>query len=280
MDQEHLDTNRRNWNERARIHARSKFYDLDGFVEGRRHTWLHPAEPRELGPIAGRSLCHLQCHLGVETLSWARLGAARVVGLDFSSEAIATARSLAERCELTDRARFVESDVHDAERALAGEAPFDVVYVSLGAICWLPSVARWARIVRSLLRPGGVLYVREVHPMLATVFERDGKLVVEAPYFERTEPTRWDDGLTYTEGRPRVENATYFEWAHGLGEIVQAILDTGLSLELLHEHRDAEFQPLESMRREDDGLWRLPEAWRDRVPLTFTLRARANGQPT
>ena len=280
MHEDHLETNRRNWNERARIHARSQFYDLDGFVEGRRQAWLHPVEPRELGSVKGRSLCHLQCHLGVETLSWARLGASRVVGLDFSSEAIASARSLAERCGLADRARFVESDVHDAERALAGEAPFDIVYVSVGAICWLPSVARWARVVRGLLRPGGVLYVREVHPMLATVFEREGSLVVEAPYFERPEPTRWDDGTTYTEGRPRLENVTCFEWAHGLGEIVQAILDAGLSLELLHEHRDAEFQPLESMQRGEDGLWRLPEPWRDRLPLTFTLRARAKGEPT
>ncbi|UJR81720.1 class I SAM-dependent methyltransferase [Sandaracinus amylolyticus] len=277
MRDEHRDTNQRNWDERARIHARSKLYDLDGFVAGAPSIWLHPCERVELGSVEGRSVCQLQCHLGVETLSWARLGASRVVGLDFSRDAIATARDLAERCGLADRARFVESDVHDAERALGDEAPFDVVYVSVGAICWLPSIARWARIVRALLKPGGVLYVREVHPMMNGVFERDGKLVLEGPYFEREEPTRWDDGTTYTEGRPQLENVTSFEWAHGLGEIVQALLDVGLVIEMLHEHRDAKYQPFESMTRGDDGLWRLPEAHRDWLPLTFTLRARLPG---
>jgi hypothetical protein len=119
-----------------------------------------------------------------------------------------------------------------------------------------------------------VLYVREVHPMLNAVYERDGRLLVEAPYFETPEPTRWDDGTTYTEGRPALENKTSFEWSHGLGEIVQALLDAGLSIELLHEHKDAEFQPLDSMVRGEDGLFRLPPATRDRVPLTFSLRAK------
>jgi SAM-dependent methyltransferase len=172
----------------------------------------------------------------------------------------------------------VLADVHDAPEALreAG-APFDVVYVSVGAICWLPSIARWADVVASLTRPGGVLYVREVHPVVNAVYERDGRLVAEQSYFETAEPLRSDEGETYTEGRPVLENRTCFEWSHGLGEIVQALLDRGFALELLHEHRDVEFEPFPSMTRDADGLWRLPPETRDRIPLTFSLRARMRG---
>jgi SAM-dependent methyltransferase len=271
---EELEANRRNWDERARVHARSSFYDVEGFVAGRRELWLHPSDPELLGSVAGKSLCQLQCHLGLETLSWARLGAARVVGLDFSRDAVETARSLAARSGLSDRATFVEADVHDAAQALAGHAPFDIVYVSVGAICWLPSITRWAEVVRSLLAPSGVLYMREVHPMLSALTEADGRLVVDKPYFESATPLRWEDGTTYTEGSPRIESALCFEWTHGLAEIVQALLAQGLSLELLREHRDAEWQALPSMTQGDDGLWRLPEPARDMLPLTFSLRAR------
>ena len=276
MRDEHRDTNRKNWDERARVHAKSEMYDLEGFVAEPDRIWLHPTEAGELGGVRGKSVCQLQCHLGIETLSWARLGAARVVGLDFSLDAIEIARSLAARTGLGERATFVVSDVHDAPAALRDHAPFDVVYVSVGAICWLPSITRWASIVAELLAPGGVLYVREVHPMVNALYEKDGAIVADQPYFELPEPARWDDGETYTEGRPKLENKTCFEWSHGLGEIVQALLDRGLALELLHEHRDAEFQPFPSMVKEADGLWRLPVATRDRVPLTFSLRARKN----
>ncbi len=193
MQHDHRETNRRNWDERAGVHAGSEFYDLEGFSAGRRQLWLHPSEPQELGDVRGKSLCHLQCHLGVETLSWARLGASRVVGLDFSGKAIATASSLAVRCALQDRARFVQADVHDAIQVLEGLAPFDIVYVSVGAICWLPLIRQWASIVRSLLVPGGVLYMREAHPMLMSTAEYEGRLVLYWPYFETNDPLRWDN---------------------------------------------------------------------------------------
>lgn len=277
MKREHAEANRANWNDRARIHAGSTFYDLDGFVRDAGRAWLAPGEADELGSVSGKSVCQLQCHLGIETLSWARLGASRVVGVDFSKEAIAAATALAERCGLADRARFVESDVHDAARALGGET-FDVVYVSVGAICWLPSIARWADVVAALVRPGGVAFVREVHPMLNAVYEKDGQLVVEQPYFEREEPVRWEDGVTYTEGRPITEHKTTYEWSHGLGEIVTSLLDRGFVLELLREHKVAEFQALPSMvleaRIDGADLYRLPPETRDRLPLTFSLRAR------
>lgn len=273
MERTHLDANLANWDERARVHAGSKMYDLAGFVADPTRVWLHPSEPVELD-VRGKRLVQLQCHLGVETLSWARLGAARVVGLDFSAEAIARATALAAACGLADRARFVCADVHDAAAALADEAPFDVVYVSVGAISWLPSITRWADQVAAIAGPGAVVFLREVHPMLGAVEERDGALVATLPYFEVPTPNRWDDATTYTEGRPAITSATCYDWNHGLGEIVQALLDRGFALERLIEHREAEFQAYPSMTQGEDGLWRLPETTRDRVPLTFTLRAR------
>jgi SAM-dependent methyltransferase len=273
MDREQLEANRRNWNERAARHARGRFYDLDGFV-ARGTPWLHPSEQEELGPVAGKSVVQLQCHLGLELLSWLRLGAARGIGLDFAETAVEHARALAERCGLQARAEFVVADVYDAPAALAAHAPFDVVYVSLGALAWLPDVARWARVCAALLTRGGVLYLREVHPMLGAVTESAGALHVTMPYFETRDPLRSDDETTYGALDERMQNTTCFQWGHGIGEIVGALLAAGFELELLHEHRDVEFHALPSMTRGADGLYRLPEAQRDLLPLSLSLRAR------
>jgi SAM-dependent methyltransferase len=271
--------NRRNWEERARIHARSPFYDLDAFARDPERIDLHDHEVAHVGDVRGRSLVHLQCHLGSETLSWARLGASKVAGLDFAQSAIEAARGLAARCGLADRATFVVADVHDAETALAAHAPFDVVYVSVGALCWLPDVARWARIAAALIAPGGILYLHEVHPMANAFEERDGELVLHFPYFERmgferSGPIAWNDATTYGDPDAKLEHAEHYEWPHGVGEIVQAVLDAGLSLELFHEHPDAEWRAFPSMTEGADGLYRLPAEQRGRTPLTFSLRAR------
>ncbi|MET0386391.1 MAG: class I SAM-dependent methyltransferase [Polyangiales bacterium] len=274
---DHLHANLRNWNERASIHARSNMYDLEGFVADPSRLWLHPSERGELGDVQGRTLCQLQCHLGLETLSWARLGASRTVGLDFSGNALDIARGVAQRCGLSERVSFVESDVYEAPQALAAHAPFDIVYVSVGAICWLPSITRWAAVVSSLLKPGGTFYMREVHPMLAALSERDGKLVIDGPYFERAEPVNWNTEISYTDGSPKLQHAACYEWAHGIGEVVQALLDAGLTLELLQEQRDVEFPALPMMIEDPEFTYRLPPALRDNVPLTYSLRARKHG---
>jgi SAM-dependent methyltransferase len=273
MADDYLEANRKLWNERADLHAPTKFYDLDGFVAGRR-TGLHPTEPSELGSVAGKSVVQLQCHLGIETLAWARLGATRVVGLDFSDTAIVHARALAERCGLTDRARFVLADVHDAPRALHDALPFDVVYVSVGAILWLPSVRRWAETCAAMLSMRGTLYVREVHPMVLAVNGDSGQLILQSHYFERAQPSRWEDQPDYADPQARVKNTVSYEWNRGLGEIVQALLDAGFSIELLNEHKDAEWQAFPHMISNGDGLYVLPPEQRENLPLTFSLRAR------
>jgi SAM-dependent methyltransferase len=269
----YTDANRRWWNASAGLHAKSAFYDLDGFVAGRR-TGLHPTEPDELGDVTGKSLVQLQCHIGVETLAWARLGAARVVGLDFASEAIAEARALAKRCGLEDRATFIEANVYDAPSALAGHTPFDVVYVSVGALLWLPSIRRWAESVAAVVAKGGLLYVREAHPILRAVEREDERIVVKNRYFEHAEPSRWEQVGTYADPDAILPTNVTYEWNRGLAEILQALLDVGFAVELIREHRDAEWQALPHMIRGDDGLYRLPSDESETLPLTFSLRAR------
>lgn len=167
------------WDEATPFHAAGSFYDLDGFRSGRQD--VRPFDLEELGAVAGLDLVHLQCHLGTDTLSWARHGA-RVVGLDFSARAVAAARDLARDCGLD--AEFVCANVYDAAAALDGRR-FDVVYTGIGALNWLPDLDRWARVVADLVRPGGVLYLVEIHPMVQAVVE-DGRTlcqdVFEAAY--------------------------------------------------------------------------------------------------
>lgn len=262
-----LRANRLNWDDRVDIHFDSVDHDVEGFVAGRRS--FPGVDLEEVGDVNGRSLVHLQCHFGMDTLSWARLGA-RAVGVDFSLRAIERARELARRMNLS--ARFVEADVHDAPTALAER--FDIVYVSLGAICWLPSITRWASVVRALLAPGGMLYIRDVHPVLwATESSAPGKLELVGSYFESETPFTETSAETYA-GAGCVANERTYEWNHGLGEIVQAILDEGLTVERLLEHRWATWRALPWLERDDDGLYRMPEGQRDRLPMSFSLRAR------
>jgi len=269
------EANRANWDERAYIHVRSRMYDVEGFLGGA-HT-IADVDLDAVGDVRGRSLVQLQCHFGLDAMSWARLGAT-AVGVDFSPRALAHARDIATRAGLA--VRFVEADVYDAATALDGER-FDVVYVSLGALCWLPSIRRWARVVRDLLKPGGIVFVRDVHPVLwATESPGPAQLDLLGPYFETQEPHVGVDDRTYVEGDARVGSPTTYEWNHGLGEIVQALIDERLVLERLDEHRFVDWPAFDWLERHPDGHYRMPESQRDRLPLCFSLLARARvGDP-
>jgi SAM-dependent methyltransferase len=260
---EWLRLNRENWDERVGIHAASEFYDIPAFLAG--GSTLRSFETGEVGEVSGRSLVHLQCHMGQDTLSWARLGA-RTVGLDFSGQAISTARRLAEDVQLSDRARFVVSDVYDAVATLQGER-FDIVYTGLGALVWLPDLDRWAKVVSSLLNPGGFLYLVEFHP-LSDMLGDDGR-TVEQDYFDRA-GQELDYQYTYTDG-PAMTRTRQVQWQHPLGEVLTALAEAGLRLDFLRE-RDVtlfrRFPVLES----SDGEYRFP-AGHPRVPLLYSLRA-------
>lgn len=245
-------------------HVGSELYDLAGFRAGRDD--IRPFERDELGDVGGLDLLHLQCHIGTDTLSWARHGA-RVVGLDFSPAAIGAARQLAADCGLDGE--FVCADVYDAAEVLAGR-DFDIVYTGIGALGWLPELEQWADVVAALLRPGGVLYLVEIHPIVAGVVG-DGRTIrqdiFEAAY------TSWDEeGGTYAAPDATLANTLSYERVHSLSEVVGAVLRSGLDLELLHEQSFTN-APWPWMVEGDDGYYRPPQHW-PKYPLTYSLRAR------
>ena len=224
-----------------------------------------------LGDIRGLETVHLQCHIGTDTVSLARLGA-HTTGLDFSPSALAGARDLAVRAGVD--VHFVEADVEHAP-AVLGHGRFDLVYTGIGALCWLPDIRTWAGVVASLLRPAGRLFMREGHPMLWALSDprEDGLLVVEYPYFEVAGGTVFHEPKTYVEHEGELDQPTTVGFNHGLGEIVTALLAEGMELTELVEHQSVPWNQLgDEMVRGDDGEWRLVTA-PERLPLTYTLQA-------
>jgi SAM-dependent methyltransferase len=258
------DLNRAWWDERVPLHVASDFYDVEGFKAGA--NTLRQFELEEVGDVSGRSLVHLQCHFGLDTLSWARLGA-RVTGLDFSAPAVESARSVAAETGLD--AEFVAASVYDAPAAL-DERHFDIVYTGLGALNWLPDIQRWAEVVAQLLAPGGFLYLSEFHP-IADVFG-DDDLAIAHDYFQ-TEPLTFDDPGTYADLEAHTEHNRTEEWVHPLGDVVSAVLAAGLTIELLHEHDYTLFPRWPFLEKHGDS-YRFP-AGQPRLPLMYSLRARA-----
>ncbi len=260
--------NRANWDDRVPVHLASDGYDLPRFRAGR--DSLRPFELAEAGDVTGKRLVHLQCHIGVDVLSWARHGAL-VSGLDFSGPAIRAAQSLA--AELGTEASFVVSDVYDAVDAFGGQR-FDIVYTSVGSLVWLPDIPRWAQVVAALLVPGGYLYLVDGHPFAQILDEADGA-VVTYDYFD-DRPQIIDYPWSYTGGPSRLEHSRNVQFQHGIGKIVTALVAAGLRIEFLHEHDFDDFPRFESLRRQADRGYRLP-AGLPRIPMMFSLRASRPG---
>ena len=282
MEQQWFADNAANWDDRARLHATSTAYPLEEFVtdpDRISHTVAY--DRPDLGDISGQRGVHLQCHLGTDTISLARLGAT-MTGVDLSPESVAIGRELAARTG--DDAVFVTANVYDAPAALTDAGllhrGFDLVYTGGGALCWLPDIAAWALVCAELLAPGGRLFVRDFHPvMLALADDRsDDLLALEFPYFETAQPMTWHDPVSYVSGgedSPGITAATNHQWNHGLAETVTAVMDAGLALTMIREDRTT-------------GWARLPDAMVDvpaleheyelrdrpeRLPATFTLQA-------
>jgi 2-polyprenyl-3-methyl-5-hydroxy-6-metoxy-1,4-benzoquinol methylase len=261
---EHADPNLAWWQEAAAIHAASDFYDLEAIRGGRDR--MRPYEIGELGVVTGLDLVHLQCHIGTDTVSWARRGA-RVVGLDYSSNSLDVARRLAEDCDLP--IEFVCSDVHDAPRAL-GHRRFDVVYTGIGALNWLPDLGPWARVVSELIRTDGHLYLSEIHPLVFGLAD-DGRTLVRDIVAAGFEPSDRGTG-TYAQPDAPMANRITCERTHSIGEVITAVLEAGLVIELFREHRYSN-APWPWTVRDEDGFHRLPSGW-PQYPLAYSLRAR------
>ena len=272
---EYVDVNRANWDERVPAHAASPGYALDRFDDPAFLSDVVRYDRPRLGDVAGLEGVHLQCHIGTDTVSLARLGA-HMTGLDFSAPAIEEARRLAARAGAD--VAFVRSELYDAPQVLKRES-FDLVYTGIGALCWLPSVDRWAGVVSELLRPGGRLFIREGHPVLwATADEQpDGLLVLEHPYFEVPAGTRFEAAGTYVTTDVAFAHNTSIEWNHGLGEIVTALFDHGLDLTMLVEHDSVPWDALPGhMTDIGGGEYQLIDR-PERLPHTYTLSAVKRG---
>lgn len=266
---ERLKTNLEFWNECVPVHERSPGYRLEEFRKG--GVTLFPIERDEVGDIRGKSLLHLQCHFGLGTLSWARLGAS-VTGLDFSDQGIELARKIA--AELNLPARFVCSDIYAAKSVIAEK--FDIVFTSYGVLCWLPDLKKWAEIAAHFVKPGGFFYIAEFHPM--TQIMADGspashsrganKLEIESSYFS-TAMREFPPGPDYSNRSVKLSHASH-EWMYTTGGIVTALIDAGLQIEFVHEHPVCCFDMFPFMKKSTDGGWRIDG---DPIPLTLSIRA-------
>lgn len=281
-DDDPVEANRRLWDARTPIHARSAFYDVDGFIAGR--TTLHDLEVDGVlsavgaDDLTGRRLLHLQCHFGLDTLSWARHHGAEVTGVDFSLAAVETARDLTERAGLGGRARFVEHDV----RTLDLGQTFDVVFVSYGAVCWLPDLGDWGHTIARHLEPGGVAFVVEMHPAADTLLDEPGttELAVGYPYWTPPDaPLRFEEDGTYADFDAEIR-LPEFVWQHGIGDLVNALVGAGLVLERLEEHPFTVYPQFPFLEHRpagegaaNAGIWRLPDEM-PVFPLLLSLTAR------
>jgi SAM-dependent methyltransferase len=271
MLDDYLKANLASWDEAVGLHVGSDLYDLEGFRAGK--SSLSELELSELGPLVGEgtTLLHLQCHFGLDTLSWARRGAV-VTGIDFSGEGVTKARSLADDVGLSQRAAFVQSDVESLPDRLSGE--YDVVYTSWGALIWLGDLERWAEVVAHFLKPGGTFFVAEFHPCAFLIADdaTPDAMRIGYPYFQYGRPQRFDEPGDYADPAATPENTVTFEWNHGFAEIIDPLLRRGLRLDFLHEFPcTVPGLPLEFLERGDDGLLRV-KGRHDDFPLSFTLK--------
>ena len=268
-DEQAYEFNRLSWDERVDAHFRSPMYQEHVAALRSGGQCLEPVHVERMGSVAGQSLLHLQCHMGMETLSWARLGAS-VTGLDFSAAAVDQATALAR--ELDIPARFVCANVYDTPSVIRDQ--FDIVFVSVGAICWLPDIKHWAQVVGRMLKPGGRLYMDEVHPFTETLDDHptDRTLVVTYPYFHQAGLV-FNDGGSYADPDAEFEHNKTVNWTHPLGAIINGLIDAGLAIRALHESADCQWPRYKIMDEVDPNHFELPEPFSRALPMTFTLLA-------
>lgn len=263
------------WDEWAAVNVASKFYDVARFRNDPSDNRLTPCERAEVGDVSGKTVLHIQCHFGLDTLSWARLGAAHVTGVDFSEPAIASARELARSVGLAERSRFVVSNVYDLPGPLAGET-FDVVYTGVGAIGWLPDLEPWARIVAALVKPGGIFYLHEAHPALWTIDDNQqtaNNLLLAYDYWGGSTISTPVKG-SYADTSAEVKATVQHGWNHSVGEVVTLLARNGLRIELLDEKRQLSWPMPFLVPLADGEHYGWPADQIGNLPLMYSVRAR------
>lgn len=258
MNKDH-ELNRAGWNKRTDAHLQHPEYKTGEFLGGA--VILHPLELAEIGEISGKTLLHLQCHFGLDTLCLARLGA-KVTGVDISDRSIEEARKLSEKSNVNGR--FIRADLFDPPGLLL--ARFDIVYSTYGAVWWMSDIRRWARIIFDYLNAGGFFYLAEVHPVMDMPGEN--KNVLE-PYFH-TGTERFYGEPDYCDKNLLIEEEVGWRWT--IGDVVTALVEAGLHLELLHEHPFSVYGKCPTMIKDADGWWYYPDRKND-VPMLYSLKA-------
>jgi SAM-dependent methyltransferase len=258
------------WNEAAIVHSQSQgeIYELASFKAGR--TKLLPLELEEVGDVAGKKLLHLQCHFGLDTLSWARRGA-QVTGVDFSDQAIAIAQSLSQELKLD--AHFICSEIYNLPNVLNAAGEFDIVYTSYGVIGWLPDLQPWGRIIAHYLKPGGFFYIAEGHPIMWLFDEKSTDFKLKYSYFSK-EPIKDEAEGTYAEKDAKLEHKTTYGWNHSFSEVFNSLLSAGLTIDFFQEHPFCAWECFPEMEVGEDRFMRFKEQWkREMIPLMFSLKA-------
>lgn len=251
---DYIKINKESWDKRTAIHVESEFYDVPGFLAGK--NTLKEVEIAELGDVNGKTLLHLQCQFGLDTLSWARLGA-QVTGVDLAPIAIDTANRLNEQTGLGGR--FICSDIYSFGETATQK--YDIVFTSYGVLCWLPCLDKWAATVAKSLKLGGIFYIAEFHP----IFD----LISGYSYFYNPEPEIEEQG-TYTENDTG-ETSTLVTWGHPLSNVVNALIKGGIQITQLNEYPYSPYNCFKNMTEREQGKFYFSHSGHD-TPLIYTIK--------
>jgi len=261
--------NRRLWDDRVDYHVASAMYDVPGFLRG--NDTLNSIEIDLLGDIQGKRIIHLQCHFGLDTLSLARRGAQQVTGVDFSEIAIAKAQELAAAVHLSASAQFICCNIYDLHQHLLlqqSENLFDIVFASYGTVNWLPDINRWAQVVSSCLKAGGIFVMVEFHPIL-DMFD-NSYTRIEHSYFNQGPIVNEFEG-TYADRTAPIRNRSV-EWCHTLSDVIQALIQNGLRIEAVKEFDYSPYNCFANGVKTDEGFYQI-KGLEKKIPLVYALKA-------
>lgn len=260
-DQSWFEANRASWNKRAAVHKDSSFYDLEGFKKGK--TSLNSIELEELGDVKGKTILHLQCHFGLDTMSWIREGAF-VTGVDISDKAIELAKEI--NTELNLEATFICCNVYDLRKVL--DKKFDILFTSYGTIGWLPDLNKWAETVDHFLKPGGTFYIVDFHPVLWMMNEQFEH--IKYHYFNKEVIVEEHKG-TYTDKNAPIKSTEY-SWNHPFSEIFTALIKNNLSIKQFHEFPYSPYNCFNNLEQTSDGMWRVT-GMDEKMPMLYSIKA-------
>jgi ubiquinone/menaquinone biosynthesis C-methylase UbiE len=252
------------WNEVAPVHYES--YDIEHLKKT--GSLIDTIQLEEVGDVTNKTLLHLQCHIGTDTLSWVYRGA-HVTGVDFSSKSLKIAESLSR--DLERDARFIHANIFDLP-AIHNET-YDIVYTSKGVLSWIRDIDEWARIIRHFLKPEGFFYIMEIHPV-AYMFDDEKKEFpqIKYSYFGNKKPMYFEAGGPDYSNQEYIVKHPHYEWIWSLGNIFNALIQAGMEIRFFHEYDKAIDKMLPQMEEDESGWWYMP-GYEGKVPFTFTLKA-------